>query len=280
MLQRMSGLGIVVFWVVSTSWLVWHDVVPAWTAQQPPRAVARGWIEQYGRESQFGIYDQWDRRIGGVWTRYTSGTSTDRQDEIYVHELPILGAAFIEIRSSFNLAGQLDEIDIAVLGDWTPVRIHGERYHKEFAFRIDSGLFKQAFKIDLAVAGTFSDMFRPFDAMPNLQVGQAWRMQVFNPAAVVLGVGERFTQKLVQVTAREVIELNGGPRDCLVVEAPNVKAWVERSSGLVLVQQITLPIGGTYTVKMEPHDADALRRASDAFQQSRKGPLIGTPDRS
>ncbi len=270
MFQRLMGLAIFVFWLVATSWLVWHDVLPAWTAQEPPKVVAKDWVEQYGRQSQFGIYDAWERRIGGIWTEYASGAATDREDNIYVQDFPLLGPMHVEIRSAFNLAGRLDEIDIAVLGNWTPVRIHGERFHKEFAFRLDAGAFKQAFKIDLAVAGTFSDVFRPFDAMPNLEVGQSWRMQVFNPAAVVAGMGDRFVEKLVKVTGREVIELNGELRDCFIVEAPNLTAWVERGSGLVLVQEIALPVGGTFRVKMEEYDAGALADAREAFNAKKK----------
>lgn len=270
MIHRLMGLGVVVFWLVATSWLFWHDILPAWTAQQPPRVVARAWVEQYGRQSQFGIYDPWDRRIGGIWTQYSSGASTDREDNIYVQDFPLLGPSHVEIRSSFNLSGQLDEIDIAVLGQWNPIRIHGERFHKEFAFRIDAGVFRQAFKIDLAMAGTFSDVFRPFDAMPELRVGQSWRMQVFNPVAVVTGAGDRFVQKVVRVTAREVIELNGSVRDCFVVEAPNVKAWVECRSGLVLVQEIALPVGGTFSVKFEEYDPQALVHARAVFDASRE----------
>lgn len=265
MTVRLTGLAIVVCWIVAMSWLFWHDILPAWTAQEPPKVVARDWIRQYGRQTQFGIYDQNGRRVGGIWTRYIGGASTDREDEIHLTEFPMLGRTCIKLKSSFNMAGQLDEIDISVLGDWIPIRLHGERYQKEFAFRIDAGAFKQAFKIDLALAGTFSDMFRPFDAMPDLAVGQSWRVQVLNPVAVVLGGGDRFMQMVVKVVGREVITLNGEPKDCLVIEAPNAKAWVERRSGLVLVQEVTLPVGGRYTVKLEPYDPEALEQADQAF---------------
>ncbi len=248
-------------------WLVWHDIVPAWTAQQPPSVVRREWVGRWGKQAQYGIYGANKIRIGGIWTRYSGGSSTDRDDAIYIHDFPMLGPAYIEIRSAFNPEGRLDEVDIAVLGNWKPIRIHGERYHKEFAFRVDAGTFQQVFKIDLALAGTFSDMFHPFDAMPDIKVGQSWRMQVFNPVAAVLGVGDRFTPMLVEVVGREIIHINGGVKDCFVVEAPGVKAWVRRISGQVLIQEVTLPVGGTFVVKLEPYDADALKQASTTFNR-------------
>lgn len=269
MLARSIGFGIVLFWAVATSWLVWRDVLPAWTAQDPPKVVAAEWVKRYGREAQFGVFDTDGRRIGGIWTRYTSGSTTDREDDIYLDDCPLLGPTHIHVKSVFDVEGQLDEIDIEVLGHWNPIRIHGERFPSQFAIRIDAGLTKQVFKIDLARAGTFSDMFRPFDAMPNLRVGQSWRMQVFNPLAAVTGIGHRFIPMLVRVVGREMLRLNGELKDCLIVESTNVKAWVDRRSGVVLIQEVTLPVGGTYTVKCEPYDETARRDASGYFARYR-----------
>ncbi len=270
MAHRLTGLAIVVFWVVATGWLVWHDIVPAWTAQDPPRVVARDWVERYGKQSAFGIYDAFGRRVGGIWTRYRSAGSTDREDEIYMDAVPLVGPTFVHIKSVFDIQGRLDEIDLSVLGAWEPIRIHGERYPSQFAFKIDAGTFKKVFKIDASAAGTFSASFRPFDAMPDLAVGQSWRMQVFNPVAVVTGVGDEFIPMLVKVVGRDLIRIEGELRDCLIVEAPNTKAWVERRSGIVLRQQITLPVGGTYTIKYEPYDDDARRAAAERFESYRK----------
>ncbi len=273
MVSRLCGWAILVFWVIAMSWLISHDVLPAWTAQQPPAVVAKKWVSQFGKNSQFGVFDEFGIRIGGIWTRYVSGQATQREDAIFIERVPLIGPTYLDVKSSFNISGQLDEIDIAVLGQWDPIRIHGERYPKEFAFRVDAGAFKQAFKVDLSRAGTFSEMFRPFDALPVLEVGQSWRMQVFNPIAAVMGMGDRFASVVVRVVGREMLEHDGQFRDCFIVEAPNVKAWVERRSGFVLIQRVTLPVGGTFTVVLEPYDPDAFHktelRFAAYFQKSR-----------
>ena len=36
MLARFGALCSVVFWAVMMGWLAWHDLWPAWTAQEPP----------------------------------------------------------------------------------------------------------------------------------------------------------------------------------------------------------------------------------------------------
>jgi hypothetical protein len=265
MVYRLSGFGIFVFWFVATSWLVWHDIVPAWTAQDPPRVVASDWVEKYGRRSQFGVFDQRGRRVGGIWTTYSSGSATDREDEVFLFDAPLIGPLYLSIKSEYDIDGQLDEIDLAVLGSWQPIRIHGERYPSQFAFRIDAGRPGEVFKIDLPLAGRFSGSFRPFDAMPDLTEGQSWRMQVFNPFAAVTGVGDKFIPMLVRVTGRELILVDGQSRDCLTVEAPNVKAWVEQTSGVVWVQEVRLPVGGTYTIRYERYDNEARKHAVQRF---------------
>ena len=226
MLAKSVGFAIVLFWAVATSWLVWRDVLPAWTAQDPPQVVAADWVKQYGREAQFGVFDADGRRIGDIWTRYTSGSTTDREDDIYLNDFPVLGPTHIHVQSVFDVDGHLDEIDIDVLGDWNPIRIHGERFPSQFAIRIDAGLTKQVFKIDLARAGTFSDMFRPFDAMPNLRVGQSWRMRVIDPLATVMRGPGQFNVVLVRVTAKEMIQHQGESVECFRVESPQIVAFV------------------------------------------------------
>ena len=270
----MTGFAIVVFWSVATGWLVWHDVVPVWTAQEPPRVVASHWVSRFGGKAQLGVFDDAGRRIGGIWTTYNSATSTDRIDDIYFDDLPVLGPAGVHVQSAFDIDGRLDEIDISVMGAWDTVRIHGERFPSKFAFKVDAGAFRQTFKIDLDLAGMFSSTLRPFDAMPNLTVGQAWRMQVFNPISAVTGIGDKFIPMLVRVTGRDAIRIDGRLRDCFIVEASSVKAWVERNSGLVLIQEITLPVGGTITVRHESYDAAARESAAARFNQHQHGATV------
>lgn len=270
MQTKMMGLGIVLLWASAMSWLVWHDILPAWTAQEPPRVVAADWVEKYGKNAQFGVFNQQGRRIGGVWTRYHSGASTDREDDIYLTGFPLLGPSHINIDSTFDLQGRLDEIDINIRGFWDSIRIHGERFPTKFAFRIDAGPITRVFKIELSSVGTLSGAVLPFDAMPDLQVGQSWRLQVFNPIAAVTGRGDQFIQMLARVIGEEQILIDGESKDCFIVQTPSVKAWVERGSGLVLIQEVTLPIGGKFVVKYEPYDEEAHRRESERFTTRRK----------
>ena len=129
----------------------------------------------------------------------------------------------------------------------------------------------ETFKISAAEAGLIGDVFRPFASLPELAVGQSWRMQVVNPVSVITGIGSRFMPLLVQVTGRETINAPDGRQvECFIVEAPSVRAWVDRE-GLVWVQQVELPVGGQITLRNEPHDADEKVRIEEQFNRSGDG---------
>ena len=91
-------------------------------------------------------------------------------------------------------------------------------------------------------------------------------MQVINPVALVTGLGSPFTPMIARVTHRETITLpNGGTAECLVVEAPGVRAWID-NHGLAVKQQVNLPMGGQITVTTEDYDRTACIRARSKFR--------------
>lgn len=261
MLTRIGALCIILFWAVMMSWLVWEDLWPAWTAQDPPKTVLSGLPTQGKAYSQVGIFDHRDQRIGSAWTTYTRLLqATLRNDCIWIARFPVLPPTRVEVDSSFDASGLLDEIEIHVYGYDIAVEIKGERFPREFVFEVKVGYQTfRTFKIPHTQAGAFGDMFRPFAALPDLRVGQAWRMQVLNPAAVVSGFGETFAPLLVRVVGTETVVRNGGPVECFVVEAGGARALVG-PDGVVYEQSVELPVGGTIVIRDEPYDAETLRR--------------------
>ena len=257
---RATGYFVVLFWLASMTWLVWHDVWPGLTAGDAPQVAFRP--ESGSIDFQVGIYDAVGRRMGTIWsTHHQYGQTPRRDDTIYLASFLGLGRLLIEIESQFTAQGLLDEFDLQVFGLDLDVHIHGERFTSVYGFHVQAGGWQETFKINADGAGLIGDAFRPFAALPGLKVGQSWRTQVVNPLAVVTGLGRRFTPIVVRVTGRESVAVADGPAvDCLVVEAPGVKAWVDHD-GRVLVQQVQLPVGGTITLRDEPYDEAARRSA-------------------
>ena len=283
MLLRLSGLAIILFWLASMTWLVGHDVWPGLTAGAPPNAV----LDANGdrpTDSQVGLYNKYDQRIGTAWTLYSGlRDARKREDVVHLRYFATLGRCLAEIDSVFTQEGQLDEFDLSVWADEIPfepiidrgtghdqgqIHVRGERFASVYGFTVRAGPVWETFKIPGSQTGLIGDVFRPFAALPGLTVGQSWRMQVVNPIAAVTGIGDRFVTLLVRVTGRETITTTDGRRvNCLVVEAPNTKAWVD-DHGVVLEQQVELPVGGTITSRAEPYDPQAKTDARASFMRN------------
>ncbi len=279
MFFRTSGWIIVLFWAASMTWLVRHDVWPALTAGEAPQVGPSGWAKLHDTHFQVGIFNKYDQRIGTAWTVYNPRSQT-REDTIHLHWAVLPGPMLLKIESGFMADGKLDNFKLTVdgaqlgpaaFGANSPIVIEGERYASVYAFRIRAGRsIDKTFKIGAMEAGLIGDVFRPFAALPDLEVGRTWRMQVVNPISTITGVGQPVVSMLVRVTGRETITtVDRQQVGCFVVEAPNVRAWVD-DSGLVWVQQMNLPLGGKITARNEPYDEKTRNASVARFETKRK----------
>ncbi len=263
MFTRATGMLIVPFWLAAMGWLVAHDVIPAWTATDPPLVRPNDWLAGEGKNVQFSIHvggqrtgsagDSTGSQVGTLWTKYLSAeNSLQRRDVIWIEQFPL---PIAPLRATTTLVftgdGLLDEFTVLLENRMVHrIRLHGERFPTDFSFTLEHGALERAFKIPLTDGGIIGSAFNPFAQLTDLKVGDAWRMQVFNPIAAVTGVGDRFLSILVKVTGRETLDLRGEVYHCFVVESPDTKAWVD-SRGVVWVQEFTLPVGGTMRIVRE-----------------------------
>ena len=216
--NRIIGIVIVSAWASSMTWLIHRDIWPAWTAQEVPIADLSVLARRFNEPTQQGIYDSTGRRIGAIWTDYSGSVDLiTRSDQLYLEQLPVVGSALIDATSDYAADGTLSHFEIEIHGPEQPVTITGERFHTRFAIAIYAGSYHQAMELDASAASMLGDCFRPFASLPELHVGQAWRMQVFNPLAVLTGVGRPFSPLLVRVTGKTMLHQPGGAVECFVV---------------------------------------------------------------
>ena len=261
MIYRIAALAVISFWAAMMSWLIYHDVWPAWSAQEPPRGVSVEGVWGEGTESQVGIYDSRGNRVGTAWTTsMLMGQVVSREDLVFIHRFPGLPPTRINVDSTFAPDGPLDEFKVNVEGHGIPIVLEGERFAGQFAFRLRAGTRDLKLKIPESHAGMMGQMFRPFTRLGDLRVGQSWRMQVFNPFAAVSGFGSPFTPLLVQVTGRETLMRGRTTTECFVVEAAGSKALVG-PDGTVYEQWVQLPVGGMIHIRDEPFDDEARTEA-------------------
>lgn len=233
------------------TWVVAHDVWPGFVAETAPKLQVTDWLRESGRRTQFAIYND-KGRLGTLWTVYIiDERSVQRWDlvwiEGYSEEFFPLG---ISVQSFFTIDGTLDELTVRLSSSQRSLRLHGERFPTDFSFFLEMGPMEKAFKIPLAEGGIFSGAVSPFAQLADLEVGQTWRMQAFNPIAVMTGMGERFIPMVVEVTGEETLVTESGTVSCLVVEAAHAKAWIDRN-GAVQEQEVILPVLGKLRIVRE-----------------------------
>lgn len=268
MYARLLGFIIVASWVAATGWLVKHDLLPVWTASPAPSPLRADWLAE-GRtvELQCGVFRD-NGRIGTMWTIYRYRPQViEREDLILLEDLvPQLPSLRVEGGATFTPEGALDslKVELRVSNHGFPITLSGERFPQDFAFTLDAGLGGiKPFKVPIGEADMIAEAFNPFTTLPKLSVGQSWRMQVINPLAALLNLSEKFRPVVVRVTGREKRATNFGARDCFVVEAEGVTAWVD-DEGVVQVQEVRLPIGSTIRLLRERYDETLHRIASDS----------------
>ncbi len=260
MISRLGLIALFVCWLASMAWLGWHDVWPAWTAVDAPRLDGGDWLTEETMQTQLRIVDQFKRRVGTVWSEYSENKARiSRSDTVWIEGMGPVPALRIEIDSDFTKEGLLDEINMELFGAGEKFQLLAERYSGHLAFKMDLGKRTQYFKVDAADVGTVDSMFRPFATLPRLEVGQSWRTHVFNPLAALTGVGSKLIPMLVKVTGWESIQTDEGEVKCFVIEAGKARAWV-KTNGVVVRQEVKLPVGGTLYIEAEPFDAHRLDR--------------------
>lgn len=276
---RATGFVIVPLWLAAMTWLVAHDVWPGLTAQDPPRLQPTAWLENNGHEVQYAIEDEWGDRLGTVWTSYLIDVlSMRREDWIWLERLPLpIAPLRLFVESTYTAEGILDEFTVSLETHESDIEVHGERFHADFSFAIEGYVGEQyldsTFKIPLIDGGILSGGFNTYAQLTGLEVGQSWRVQVFNPVAAITGFGQRFIPMLVKVTHTETIAGPDGITECFVVESDRAKAWVDRT-GVVRAQEITLPMVGLIRITRElTFDADRKAQVtrSPLFVGARRG---------
>lgn len=264
MIHRLTTILIVVFWLAAMSWLIARDVWPAWTAQTPPLIKITDRLQKEGNRSQSGIFDR-HGRAGTIWTIYKPEPQRlVREDIVRIDRFALpIAPLTLAAESVFTADGLLDEFTVRIVRRSVEiVTLHGERFHADFSFEIDSVYGRNhTFKLPLNESALIASGFNPLAGLSDLHVGQTWRMQVFNPVSAVLGVGDRFIPLLVEVTGEETINTMDGPTACLLVETnTGTRAWVS-PDGIVHRQSAILPVGGTLTIVREPFDQKRYKQA-------------------
>jgi hypothetical protein len=268
-MYRLFAIGVVLMWVSATVALIARDVWPAWTAQDPPPMQADRLARMHQETEQFRIVDGKGQRIGTGWREF-SGSDAGSAITGWMEILNIGPIPRVRVRTEtrFDGDGGLDAFDLDVYDvPMTKIQVHGERRGIYFPCQLQIGPLRREASLDLSASRMMGESMQPFSYLPELKVGQSWRMQLLDPISAVMSQRTNFQAMVATVTGLETIESpeGGEPVECFVVETSprSAVAWVDRN-GRVLRQRAQMPGFGQVTVQIEPFEPDKLERVRKA----------------
>jgi hypothetical protein len=269
-MYRIFCAAAVATWLIAMGILFDPEIRPMWNAQAPPPLLDRPMDPGQKRQSQAGIFDDKGQRVGSAWSILTYYTDQTRYEtKINLERVGALPPLRIDTVLIYQKDGEVDEFDLDVYGikdfDGKPVKVNmrGERYGAYIPTVLEAGPIRRTFKLDAAASRQIVDSVRPFDVLPNLQVGQSWRIQVLDPISIVLQQGAKTSAIVAKVEGRETIDHRGQAVECFVVRAGRARAWVG-SEGRVLRQETDIPGFGRLVIRDEEFDQDQY----DSFRES------------
>ncbi len=262
--NRIFSSLVVLLWMGSMTALFVRDVWPAWTAQDLPPVCSADVFDGIDRNQQYGMFVGAGGRIGTSWTRFRSITDVQTIEMThFIERIGDFGPIRIETDLRFSAdQGRLEEFSVRLHGAPQPIQIEGERIGDEIVCNIHAGTTRRAFHVNAAVAGMIGESLRPFSVLPDIHVGQTWRVYMLDPLSLLLGGKTAPRPLLVRVTGRETITIRGTPTEMFVVEWPSSRSWVD-DRGRVIRTQIDVPLIGRLTVLAEPFSDSDLRAARE-----------------
>lgn len=271
MLNRWIGIACVLGMLSANTALFMREILPKWLAGDPPIAHAVSLGPNKSHAIQVAVFNEDGVRLGTSWTksRRTGDIVVVESHTILVSPL-LPGSApnrRMQVHTSLNYehgSSRVRELRLRVYGMGPMIEIHGEfippdDFPCEWRFGDQHGNFV----LDADATRALGDVIRPFDRLPGLFVGRAWRVELFDPLAQFLSAAppDEVSTKtvLVRVTSQETIRHRGRDVETYVVAAPQARAWVT-PDGRVLRQVVELPLLGTLRLEHEPFDNEMFLR--------------------
>lgn len=276
MLNRWIGILLFALMASANVGLFLHDVLPRLTAGVPPTPQVITLKPGEIRWVQTGIFDARGRSVGRSWTRVHRGPTVSTHElYTYLDRILLPGTTLPPIHVQMKLTYQknqdvVDDLRMHLFGLPFVVQLEGGLVSSEFPIIWKFGQQQGQFILDAQATKALGDALRPFERLPDLEVGQSWRLELLNPlTGLIPGVrdaGIDLSGVLVRVTRREMIEWHDEKVETLRVEAPNTVGWVT-PDGRVLRQEVDVPLLGKLVIIDEPFNETVYRRTEEYFRE-------------
>jgi hypothetical protein len=264
--SRTATLGIIALWLAATTWMIFRDFVPWWTATEPPSFMIDLDDEVAAKEIFWTIYSN-EKKVGTARTevKFLAKGKYLLIGELNLHDLDILpnlnflGLELKRITSSYrvNHEGKIESLRSSVFlpSDQFPelaLEVEGtvERrilYPKTTINGLPPGstewikpfLPDLEQPVKLSQQGNIINITHPFNKIRHLTEGKSWLIPVLNPLPS-LTPEQDIPYLLAEVFVADLI-WNGQQVACWRVDFTNVKTrklnlrvWVRQKDSAVL----------------------------------------------
>jgi hypothetical protein len=278
MLNRWIGIVLGAAMILANATVTLRDVLPLWLPDNAPPTDAQLLAPEQERIVQVGIFDDEEHLVGRSWTlsrRHGLGDIVTVSTTTVLNPVPLPSGiltprARIETSLVYKHKEQrVDELGFRMYGLGFPVEFNGEAMPTgEFAYQWQVGPSRGDGLLPASAPSALGDVIRPFDRLPDLYVGQTWRVKLIDPIAQIFPNLKQDRRAfdldalVIRVTGKETIQHQGQPVETFLVRADDgsATAWVA-DDGRVLRQSVNVPLLGPLILVDEPYDKNARDKA-------------------
>lgn len=274
MVNRWIGIVLAGLMLLANAGLFVRDVLPHWVPNDVPPNAAQMLSPGDERGVQVGIYTDDGVRIGTSWTtsqRKVAGEFVGVSTITVFGPVALPAVTIPRLRINADLilrtsTQRVDEVAFKIFGVDVPIQLRCEAMPTgEFPCHWNVGPQSGDLVLDAELPAMLGDVIRPFDRLPNLYVGQTWRLKLVDPLKALLpqleSTGIDIEPLVFRVTRRETIRWAGREVEVFVVDGGETRAYVD-DEGRVLRQEVNLPLLGRLVLIDEPYSQAAREHAA------------------
>jgi hypothetical protein len=252
-------LAIIAFWLASTTWLIYREVLPTLQSREPPPYTIDLADEVSAQSISWEVRDKGKENFGTVQTQVRRQPDHNfiLSAEYKPNNLDVLGLRIKELSSRYTVtrAGDLRELEITL----ESFKIGDETFRLKIEGHVEKGLFTPSISgakglpplqpVAVAGHGNVLNPLHPLNRLKGLRANQQWVQPLFDPLAIAVssmagsGLLSPPMRQLHAEVMLGVLYWNGTPEvPCWKIEYRDennrvvARTWVRREDGQVLQQ--------------------------------------------
>jgi hypothetical protein len=255
--SRLGVLSIVLFWLISSTWLIVREIAPLFRAGEPPAFLTDVTDEVGGTQINWRILRKGESAgDGNSHVRRRPDRTFELFSELRFQNFTILKvweirriASRYRVDKDGNLKALETEVKLATEGLETKAQVKGAVQDGLFTPRVFlNGVEKhlgpfQPQPVEVGSHGNVLNSMHLLNKVQGLWAGRSWKVPLLDPLGSVLPGRQALTRALIASVSTSELEWQGQTVPCFRIDyqesgkKATAHTWVRRSDGLVLQQE-------------------------------------------